>query len=76
VSFVSAKPVEEANLISTTDQGFTGHRRWIDTPAELEVNQNQVTVEVTLPPGTTAWFVNLHSGNLIASSDFSEPDAQ
>jgi dienelactone hydrolase len=72
VRFRSTKPVEKAVLISTTDLGFTGKRRWTTSPAKLDPTQDHVTVEVKLPAGTSAWFVNLHSGDLIASSDFFE----
>ena len=72
VRFRATKPIEKAVLISTTDLGFTGHRQWTNTPAILELAQEGVTVEAELPPRTTAWFVNLHSGDLIASSDFFE----
>jgi dienelactone hydrolase len=72
VRFRSTKPIEKATLISTTGSGFTGERRWTSSPAKLERASEGITVKVKLPPETTAWFVNLHSGNLVASSDFFE----
>jgi len=72
VQFRCAKPIDKAVLISTTDTGFTGSRRWTTAPAKLKQEQNRVSSEATLPPGTTAWFVNLHTGDLVASSDYFE----
>ncbi|RME93457.1 MAG: dipeptidyl aminopeptidase, partial [Verrucomicrobia bacterium] len=72
VRFRSAKRIDKAVLVSTVDTGFTGNRQWRTTPVRFEQKQERVTVVVALPPGTTAWFVNLHSGDLIASSDFVE----
>ena len=52
--------------------GFHRHCRWMTAPAQFKQKRNHVSVEAVLPPGTTAWFVNLHCGDLIASSDFFE----
>lgn len=73
ISFTSAKPVDKVTLVTTTDKGFTGRRKWTDAPAAFKQNLTRVIVNVTLPPGTTAWFVSLHSGDLIATSDYREP---
>lgn len=72
VRFRCLKPVAKAVLVSTTDTGITGSRQWTTTPATLEQTGNSVIVEARLPSGTTAWFVNLHSGDLVASSDYIE----
>ncbi len=39
VEIVSAKPIDRAVLISTTDTGFTGGRKWTETSAALVVGQ-------------------------------------
>jgi len=72
VRFRCEKPIDKAVLIFTTDTGFTGNCRWMTAPAQFKQKRNHVSVEAVLPPGTTAWFVNLHCGDLIASSDFFE----
>ena len=69
---MSTKPIDKATLISTMDIGSTGRRRWLEAPAEVKQNQTRVIVNVTIPPKTTAWFVSIHSGDLIASSDLQE----
>jgi len=72
VEFVSTKPVDRAVLISTTDTGFTGGRKWIETSATLLTRGGRVLVTATLPPHTRAWFVNVRSGGLTGSSDFNQ----
>lgn len=72
VSFASSQPIDKVTLVTTTDTGFTGRRTWNETEAEFKHNQSRVIVDVSLPDRTTAWFVNLHSGSLIASSDYQE----
>lgn len=70
VKFTSEKPFDKAVLISTTDTGFTGARNWIESPAELSRDENQYSAVAKLPAGTTAWFVNMKSGELVASSEY------
>lgn len=72
IRFRCTKRVDKAILIWTADGGFTGNSRWQTSAAKCQQNRDCVTVEVMLPPGTTAWFVNLHTGDLIASGDFLE----
>jgi dienelactone hydrolase len=72
ISFTSTKPIDKATLVTTTDTGHTGLRDWTETRVEFKQNQDRVIVNVTLPRGTTAWFVSLHSGDLVASSDFQD----
>jgi hypothetical protein len=75
VVFTSTKPLDRAVLISTTGNGFTGNRKWIESPATLERKgqRNEWLVTAQLPPGTTAWFVNARSSGLTVSSDYSNP---
>jgi dienelactone hydrolase len=76
VDFVSARPLERATLVSTTDRGFTGARKWGQTPAELAPAADGYVVHAELPAGTTAWFVNVNAGPLTGSSDFQERPAE
>jgi dienelactone hydrolase len=68
--FETTKPLDQAVLISTTDAGLTGQRRWTESPASLEYVGTQWVATATLPDGTTAWLVNVKSGELTVSSDF------
>jgi len=72
VVFESAKPLERAVLVSTTDTGITGSRKWIESPAVLTREGDVWIASAPLPPGTTAWFINVHSGGLTVSSEFQE----
>lgn len=72
VTFASAKPLDNAVLISTVDTGFTGDRNWTETPAKLEKRNKTCFATASLPKGTTAWLVNVHSSGLTASSDYQE----
>ena len=70
VEFSATRPLERAVLISTTGTGFTGQRKWLEAPARLEQRGATWRVTATLPAGTTAWFVNVRSATLAASSDY------
>jgi dienelactone hydrolase len=70
VTFAATKPLDHAMLISTTDTGFTGNRKWTELPAKLENQGNAWLVTVPLPAATTSWFVNVRSGGLTVSSDY------
>ncbi|MCX7008155.1 MAG: prolyl oligopeptidase family serine peptidase [Kiritimatiellaeota bacterium] len=72
VEFSATKPLERAVLISTTGTGFTGQRKWLEAPARLEQHGGSWRVTAKLPAGTTAWFVNVRSGALAASSEYQE----
>lgn len=73
VRFSSTKPLDRAVLTATRDTGFTGLRAWSASEATIRKSGDDVsTVEAAPPPGTTAWFVNVHSGDLVASSDYQE----
>jgi dienelactone hydrolase len=75
VSFASSKPLDRAVLVSTTGSGITGSRTWTESPAKLEQQGGQWHATATLSHGTTAWFINVHSGALVSSSDFQETSA-
>jgi cephalosporin-C deacetylase-like acetyl esterase len=71
--FASTKPLDRAVLISTTDKGFTGTRKWVETPASLEVFNGAVaTTSAPLPTGTTAWYINTYADKLTLTSDYQE----
>lgn len=72
VIFQSKKPLSKATLISSSDQGVTGARKWNESPATLEKKDGQWIATSKLPKSTTAWFVNVTSGDLTVSSDFHE----
>lgn len=72
VEFTATRPLERATLVATADGGFTGGRTWAVTPAGLERRGTTWVVTTPLPAGTTAWFVNVHAGELVASSDYQE----
>jgi cephalosporin-C deacetylase-like acetyl esterase len=72
VTFTSTKPLDRAALIATSDSGFTGNRKWIESSATIEKRGDDWLVTAPLPAGTTAWFVNARSGGLTASSDYQE----
>lgn len=75
VQFRSDRPLERATLLATSDSGFTGSRRWIETPARIKPVDGTWLVTAELPAGTTAWFVNARSGDLTVSSDYQETPA-
>jgi dienelactone hydrolase len=70
VEFSTDKPIEAAVLYTTSETGFVGHRKWTGTGVAAEQSGGRVKVAAPLPPGTTAWFVNVRAGALTASSDF------
>lgn len=72
VEFTATKPLDRAVLISTTDTGFTGERKWVESSAKLEKVGKGWLATATLPEGTKAWFINIRSGTLTASSDYQE----
>lgn len=72
VMFQSTKPLDRAVLVSTTDRGVSGERTWVETPAPVVRNGLAWTVTAPLPSGSTAWFINVKSGDLVASSDYQE----
>ncbi|MGJ8642413.1 MAG: alpha/beta hydrolase family protein [Luteolibacter sp.] len=74
VMFSTTKKLDKAILLSTTETGFAGKRKWKETPAKLENNgDGTYTASVVLPENTTAWFINVLSDGVIASSDYQEP---
>ena len=72
VGFATARTLESAVLVSTADRGSTGSRTWTETPASLIREGATWRATATLPPGTTAWFVNVRAAGLTVSSEFQE----
>jgi dienelactone hydrolase len=72
ISFSSTRAIDKATFVYTSDSGITGKRIWKSKLEEIRQNQDRVIVNVNIPEGTTAWFINLHSSKLIATSDFQE----
>jgi hypothetical protein len=71
--FASQKPITNAVLVSTTDKGFTGTRKWVETPASLDVfNGTVASTSAPLPLGTTAWYINAYADKLTLTSDYQE----
>lgn len=68
----STKPLESAVLVSTTDTGHTGGRRWIESPATVKKVGDHWIAEASVPEGTTACFINVKNGQLTAMSDYFE----
>lgn len=72
VTFRSTKTLQRAVLVSTVDTGVSSERTWVESPAELSKSEAGWVASAKLPAGTTAWFVNVKCGGLIASSDYQE----
>lgn len=72
VKFSTTKPLERAELVWTSDQGFTGSRNWKESPATIELDGEEAVVSATLPRGATAWYVNVYTQGLTASSEYQE----
>ena len=72
VEFASTKLLDRATVITTADGGFTGSRTWTESAAAMERRGDGWIITGPLPAGTTAWFVNVHAGDLVASCDYQE----
>ena len=72
VTFRSTKTLQGAVLVSTVDTGVSSERTWVESPAVLSKTEAGWVASARLLAGTTAWFVNVKSGALIASSDYQE----
>ncbi len=72
VSFLASKTLDGAVLVSTTDHGVSSERQWLESPAQLLNDGSVWTASADLPAATTAWFINVNSGELIASSDYQQ----
>lgn len=72
VRFSTMKPLQRAELVWTSDQGFTGSRNWKVSPATIESDGEEAVVSASLPSGAAAWYVNVYGEGLTASSEYEE----
>lgn len=70
--FDTTQPLDYATLVSTTGIGDTAKRQWIETHASLESKGGHWIANAQIPPGTTACFINVKSGPLVATSRYIE----
>ena len=68
--FHSTKALNAAMLTSTTGTGDTSKRQWIETAAVLKQENGKWIASAPVPAGTTACFMNVSSGKLVATSDY------
>jgi len=71
--FNSTKPLNAAMFTSTTGIGHTSKRTWIETAAVLKQENGKWIATAPVPAGTTACFMNVSSGQLVATSDYLQP---
>ena len=72
--FNSTKPLNAATLTSTTGTGDTSKRQWIEAAATLKQEGEKWIATAPVPQGTTACFINVSSGKLVATSDYLQPE--
>ncbi|MCC4831813.1 acetylxylan esterase [Shewanella sp. 10N.7] len=72
VTFTSSKNLDSAMLVSSTDNGVSGSKKWQQSPAKIIKKDGQWLIKSRLTKGTTAWFINAKSGNLTISSHYME----
>jgi hypothetical protein len=71
-TIVGKQQIDQARLVSTTEGGATGSRKWVETPATLQRNGPVWTATAKIPSAATAWFMNAQCGDLIVSSEYHE----
>ncbi len=71
-TIVGKQQIDQARLVTTTEDGATGSRKWVETPATLQRNGPVWTATAKLPSVATAWFMNAQCGDLIVSSEYQE----
>ena len=70
--FETTQPLDLAMLFSSSDTGLTSERKWIQTTAALTHVGNKWVATALIPLGSTAFFLNVGSGNLVMSSRYLE----
>lgn len=72
VTFSSTKILDSATLVSSTDTGVSGSKKWQQSSAKIIKQDGQWIVKARLPKGTKAWFINAKSDDLTISSHYTE----
>ena len=70
--FKTSRSLDQALLVNSTETGFTGNRKWIQTPIRLTQKNDIWLADWPLPKGTTGWFINVEADGLIVSSHYHE----
>ena len=70
--FETKTPLDSATLFSSTGDGPTCDREWIESPAHLRNNLITWTAEADIPEGSTACYLNVNAGPVATSSDYME----
>ena len=68
--FKSERELDQATLVHSTESGFTGHRKWIETPIRLRKKDGIWLADWPLPEKTTGWYINVEADGLVVSSDY------
>lgn len=72
VKLTSIRKLDSAVLIWSTDSGVSGSKSWHEKVATLTWSGNEWLVSAALPKDVKAWFVNVKSGVLTISSDYTD----
>ena len=70
--FETRRTADQAVIITTLDNGYTGRRQWTTTPAHLQQKGGRVRVYAQLQPGVRAYFFNLQLKDVTTSSEYAE----
>lgn len=70
VDFNASKVLDEAYIMWTSDRGATGTRKWTKQQASIHKQGDVWTALARVPDAATATFMNVQSGDLIATSDY------
>ena len=68
--FLYQGTIDQATLVHSTETGFTGKRKWIQTPISMVQKGDIWRADWPLPQGTTGWFINVEMDGRIVSSDY------
>ena len=68
--FKTDRELDSATLVHSTDNGYTGHRKWTETPVRLRKKDGTWLADWPLPENTTGWYINVEADGLIVSSDY------
>ena len=68
--FKTDRELDSATLVHSTDDGYTGHRKWTENPIRLRKKDGIWLADWPLPANTTGWYINVEADGLIVSSDY------